>query len=167
MSGDFETLAARVLKREGGYVNHAADRGAATNLGITQRTYTIWRNARGLGYLDVRNLTRAEAMAIYRDNYWTPARCDDLPEGIRDIHFDAAVNHGVRRAALLLQEAAQVEQDGHIGPQTLGNAASMAAPFLRARYLAARYRFYGEIVDRDRSQLAFIVGWLNRLREFA
>lgn len=156
-----------VLRREGGYVNHPADRGGATNHGITQRTLTMWRNARGLGFQDVRSLTRAEAAAIYRDNYWTPARCDDLPEAVRDIHFDAAVNHGVNRAARLLQEAAQVEQDGHIGPITLGNAASMAPAFLRARYVAARYRFYGQIISRDRSQLAFIVGWMRRMEEFA
>jgi lysozyme family protein len=162
----FDTLIAGVLKREGGYVNHPADRGAATNMGITQRTYTTWRNEVGIGYLDVRELTRAEAAAIYREHYWHPARCEELPEAVQDIHFDAAVNHGVRRAALLLQEAAQVEQDGHIGKITIGACHAMAPAFLRARYIAARYRFYGQIVNRDRSQLVFVVGWLNRMAEF-
>lgn len=155
-----------VLRREGGYVNHGSDRGGATNHGITQRTLTMWRAARGLGFQDVRALTKADAAAIYRDNYWTPARCDDLPDEVRDVHFDAAVNHGVRRAALLLQEAAQIEQDGDIGPVTLGAVAAMNPAFLRARYIAARYRFYGQIINRDRSQLAFIAGWLNRMAEF-
>lgn len=163
---EFDDAVARVLKREGGYVNHAHDRGAATNYGITQRVYTMWRNDYGLGYMDVRNISRSEAKAIYLERYWRPACCDALPPAVRDIHFDAAVNHGVKRAALLLQEAAQVDQDGHIGPQTIGACEAMAPTFLRARYIAARYRFYGEIVNRDRSQLVFIVGWLNRMAEF-
>lgn len=163
----FDECVNKVLKREGGYSDHKADRGAATNMGITQRVYTMWRNLRGLGYMDVRGLTHSEARLIYLENYWIPARCDDLPLGIRDIHFDAAVNHGVRRAALLLQEAAQVDQDGYIGPQTIGAAQAMVTGYLRARYIAARYRFYGEIINRDRSQLAFIVGWMNRMQEFA
>lgn len=167
MTGEFETLVNRVLKREGGFVDIKADRGGATNYGITQRTYTMWRNDHGLGYMDVRNITQAEARAIYLDNYWKPARCDDLPAEIRDIHFDAAVNHGVNRATLLLQEASMVEQDGNIGKVTLSAALGMAPGYLRARYIAARYRFYSQIVARDRSQLAFIVGWLNRMSDFS
>lgn len=164
---EFDAAMNRVLRREGRYVNHPNDRGAATNFGITQRTYTMWRSDYGLGYMDVRNITKSEVRSIYLDHYWRPACCDELPESVRDIHFDAAVNHGVKRAALLLQEAAQVDQDGRIGPQTLGACAAMAPAFLRARYIAARYRFYGQIVNRDRSQITFIVGWLNRMEEFA
>lgn len=164
---EFDRAVNRVLKREGGYVNHPHDRGAATNYGITQRAYTMWRNDHGLGYMDVKHITHSEVRAIYLDRYWRPSCCDELPEAVREIHFDSAVNHGVRRAALLLQEAAQVDQDGHIGPQTLSACAAMAPAFLRARYMVARYRFYTEIVDRDRSQVAFIVGWLNRMKEFA
>lgn len=163
---NFDQCLAPVIKREGGYSNHAADRGGATNMGITQRTYSAWRAERGLGYVDVRGLDHAEARQIYLENYWKPARCDDLPAEIRDIHFDTAVNSGVARAAKMLQESARVEQDGQIGPVTLAAVSAMAPDLLRARYIAARYKFYGEIIARDRSQLAFIVGWLNRMKEF-
>lgn len=167
MSGDaFEQAFERVLKREGGYIDHPADRGAATNLGVTQRTYTMWRSRRGLGYQDVRLLGRGEARLIYRDNYWEPARCPLLPAAVQELHFDAAVNHGTRRAAVLLQEAVRVDADGVIGPQTLAACQDMPPDLLRARYLCARYRFYGQIVARDRSQLAFIAGWMNRMAEF-
>jgi lysozyme family protein len=163
----FDDLINPLLDREGGFVSHKADRGAATNLGITQRTYTIWRNDHGGTYKDVRDITKAEAKAIYRANYWDAARCDDVPEAVRDIHFDGAVNYGVSRANKLLQAAAGVTQDGVIGNKTLAAMAEMDGRLLRARLLNERYKFYAAIVKRDRSQIAFIVGWLNRLAEFS
>lgn len=163
----FDDLIGDVLKREGGYVNHKDDRGGATNMGITQRTYSMWRNTHGGTYADVRDITREEAKAIYRYNYWSPAKCDLLPGSVRDIHFDAAVNHGPRRAAQLLQDAVRVEPDGAIGQKTLAAVAKMSDDTLRARYIAARYRFYGEIIQRDRSQLIFMAGWMRRMEDFA
>jgi lysozyme family protein len=163
----FDKILAAVLKTEGGYVNHPADRGGATNMGITQQTYAEFLAASGRPWADVRGLSMAEASAIYRKHYWQPARCDDLPERVRFIHFDAAVNHGTGRAAKMLQAAAWVDQDGKIGPATLAAVRAMDAELLLARYIAARYKFYGQIINRDRSQLAFIAGWMNRMAEFA
>lgn len=162
----FDGLIGPLLDREGGYVNHASDRGGATNYGITQTTYSAWRGKHGMAWLDVRNLKKDDARAIYRETYWIPAKCDEVPEALREVHFDAAVNHGVRRAVLLLQEAAGVNQDGAIGDKTLAAIAEMDSRLLKSRYVNARYAFYGAIVARDRSQLVFIVGWLNRMANF-
>lgn len=163
----FDTQINDVLRREGGYSDHKSDRGGATNYGITQRTYTIWRSNAGLGYMDVRNITREEAKAIYKTEYWDAAKCGELPEEIQPIHFDSSVNHGVSRAAKLLQAAAGVEQDGAIGNKTLAAIAEMDARLLKARYINARYQFYGAIIQRDRSQLDFISGWMNRMLDFS
>lgn len=59
-----------LLGCEGGNVNHASDRGEATNWGITSQT--------GLahGYSDVRTLTREQARAIYEADYWYGPRFD-------------------------------------------------------------------------------------------
>lgn len=64
-ANSFEPSLAHVLKHEGGYVNHPADPGGATNLGITAATLAL---ARGhpVSPADVAALTRAEAAAIYR-----------------------------------------------------------------------------------------------------
>lgn len=163
----FDELIDPLLDREGGYVSHPADRGGATNYGITQRVLTNWQSARARGYKDVRGITRDEASEIYRTLYWNAARCDELPDAIREIHFDAAVNHGPTRANKLLQAAAGVTQDGVIGEQTMAAVAEMDGRLLKARYLAARYRFYGDIINRDRSQLVFMAGWMNRMKHFA
>jgi hypothetical protein len=45
--------------------------------------------------LDIPNLTRAQAMAIYREKYWTPIGGDALPAGVDLLAFDIAVNSGV------------------------------------------------------------------------
>jgi lysozyme family protein len=164
---DFEEEVEKVILREGGYSNHKADRGGATNYGITQRTYAFWARKHGIAWRDIKSITRAEAITVYLDIFWVPSKCDLLPSDIRDIHFDSAVNYGVGRASKMLQAVLGVDQDGAIGPATLAAARAMSTALLRARYLVARYRFYESIVNRDRSQLAFIAGWLNRLADFS
>ncbi len=164
---NFDALIGPLLDREGGYVDHKNDRGGATNHGITQRVLTEWQSARAKPYRDVRSLTRAEAAEIYRALYWNAARCGDLPEAVREIHFDAAVNHGPARANKLLQSAAGVDTDGVIGEQTMAAVQAMDGRLLKARYVAARYAFYGDIINRDRSQLVFMAGWMNRMKGLA
>ena len=125
----------RVLEREGGFVDDPADRGGRTNFGISQRAYPD---------LDIANLTRDEAARIYKRDYWDFIGADDLPENIREIAFDTAVNQGpgFARRALIRSEG---------DPQ---------------RYLDLREERYREIVERDPSQERFLTGWLNRLNEF-
>ena len=53
-----------VLRWEGGYVNHPADPGGATNKGVTQKVYDSWRKRQGLATRDVRQLEEAEMHAI-------------------------------------------------------------------------------------------------------
>lgn len=164
---EFEQLVERVLDREGGYVNHPDDRGGPTNYGITQRIYGDWLASKGQLFRNVRDMTKAEARQIYFELYWKNSKANALPSNVQEVHFDAAINHGVRRAALLLQAAAAATQDGAIGPKTLAAVAAMDKDLLLMRYLVLRYRFYGDIIKRDRKQLSFITGWLDRIREFS
>lgn len=99
-----------VLKHEGGLVDHPADPGGLTNFGISQRAYPD---------LDIRRLTRQQAMEIYHRDYWLPIRCDELPAPVAIVLFDMAVNMGRDRAVRLLQRALNIPQDGLIGPRTV------------------------------------------------
>lgn len=63
-----------LLEREGGYVNHSADRCGPTNWGITTKT------ALAHGYTDVRSLTKDQARAIYEADYWYGPRFDQVAE---------------------------------------------------------------------------------------
>ncbi|MFC0284822.1 glycoside hydrolase family 108 protein [Camelimonas abortus] len=113
-----EALSA-VLKHEGGYVNHPADPGGATNRGVTQRVYDAERKRRGLPTRSVRQITDAELQAIYRQQYWEKIRGDDLPPGVDYVVFDGAVNSGVAQSAKWLQRALGVRVDGIIGNATI------------------------------------------------
>lgn len=85
-----------VLAWEGGYTDDPTDPGGRTNFGISQRAYPD---------LDIASLTREDAVAIYRRDYWTPAGCDGLPPPMALVAFNASVNCGVARARKWLSMA--------------------------------------------------------------
>ncbi len=53
-----------ILRWEGGYVNHPADPGGATNRGVTQKVYDAWRAKQGQAAQDVRQWSDAEMRSI-------------------------------------------------------------------------------------------------------
>ena len=124
---NFENSLAHVLKHEGGFVDHPADPGGATNMGITRATLARARN-RPVTAADVRALTRAgggdDLPALLLE---PPCAADDLPAGLDHAVFDLAVNSGPARAAKLLQRVLGVAEDGVIGPATLAAARRAAA----------------------------------------
>ena len=155
---NFEACLEHVLKSEGGYVDHPKDPGGATNLGITLATLRDWRKA-PVSKADVKALTRAEAAAIYRANYWDRVRGDDLPAGLDLVAFDAAVNSGVYRGAKWLQSAVGATADGQIGPKTVAAAAKADASAAIRRALQARKNFLLSLATWS----TFGKGWSNRL----
>ncbi|TKD51799.1 glycoside hydrolase family 108 protein [Sphingomonas baiyangensis] len=177
---DIEGLIDEVIAREGGYSNHAADRGGATRWGVTQAV------ARANGYLgDMRHLPRDTAAAIYRRLYWQRPRFDAVADRAPCIAaelFDTGVNMGPGVATGFLQRAlnalnrngrdyADIARDGAIGPRTL---AALDA-FLAARgergetvLLKAIEALQGErymsLAESRPANEAFLYGWLaNRI----
>jgi lysozyme family protein len=112
------SIAGYVLASEGGYVNHPRDPGKATNMGITIRTLAAWRGT-NVSNDDVRNLTRKEALEIYKAQYWVTVSGDNLPLGIDYLTFDYGVNSGPARAIKDLQRTVGVTADGVIGQITM------------------------------------------------
>ena len=147
MNETFETALAAVLGWEGGYVNDPRDAGGETNFGISARAYPG---------LNIKSLTRDQAAALYRRDYWDACRCDALPSPLALLVFDAAVNQGPGAAVRMMQEAAGVPEDGRIGPRTL---AAAQAPAVVGAFAVARARRYAGARDFP----AFGRGWLNRL----
>lgn len=116
---NFDTSLTKVLVHEGGYVNNPNDPGGATNRGVTQRVYDIYRERRGGTKQSVKNISATEVADIYRTNYWNLAKCERLPAGIDYVVFDGAVNSGVSQSIKWLQRALGVNADGVVGPATL------------------------------------------------
>ncbi len=161
----FEHALTHVLAMEGGWSNDPADPGGATNFGITIGDYARHKgvplnrsSASGLE-AELRAISPETVRTIYRTDYWQPARCDLLPGAPAVMHFDAAVNHGVGRAARMLQQAAEVATDGAIGPQTLAAARSSDELKLIARYADIRRSAYRRLPIFAR----FGRGWLRRV----
>ncbi len=126
--------------REGGYVNHPADPGGMTNLGVTKTAWEEWVG-HPVTEKAMRALTPADVAAFYKRKYWDKVQGDFLPDGIDHIVFDAAVNSGPGRAAKWLQEMVGAKADGFIGPQTLTTVGQVDPKKLVADYNAHRMAF--------------------------
>jgi len=118
VASPFERAVALVIGYEGGFVQNPRDPGGATKFGITRETLSRVRG-RPASVEDVRALTRAEAVSIYRRYYWNPLRADDFPPGLALAVFDLAVNSGPAAAVRMLQTVLGIEADGIVGPRTL------------------------------------------------
>ena len=155
-----------IIRREGGFVDHPADRGGPTKYGITQRTLSEWLK-REATREDVESLTEPAARSIYFDLYLREPRFNQIEdERLRALVVDSGVNHGVRRAAKWLQRAAGVADDGIVGPRTLAAVNGSDSAALYRKVLAQRAIFYGKIITNDPSQAVFAHGWMRRLAEF-
>ena len=162
-SPSFASALPFVLRWEGGYVNHPADPGGATNKGVTQKVYSAWLQQQGRADASVRDLSDDDMAAIYEANYWRAAHCQELPPPLDQVQFDTAVNMGVGRAVRFLQEAVGAVVDGGFGNGTRTCVAQAVPGEALQRYLGIREKFYRSLVDSKPELGVFLKGWLNRL----
>lgn len=159
----FDKALAQTLGFEGGWSNALGDRGGPTNYGITQRTYDAWRVTTGQPGRTVELITDEEVKAIYFADYWTPCRCEEMPEALALAVFDMAVNSGVYNATLTLQRTLGVKPDGVIGPVTLKAAEQTEPAAAVLRFLKKRGAFLQDVIDAHPGDVRFLGGWISRL----
>lgn len=151
---------------EGGYVNHPSDPGGATNKGITQSTYSRWRQKNNYPIQEVSKITDAEVQTIYLQEYWTASRADQMCEPLAIVHFDTAVNFGVGGAGEFLQEAIGFkgsDVDGMIGPVTMAKLKNGKDNKTTAmRIIEGRIAWRDYYTNKHPDQKVFLRGWLNR-----
>ena len=90
---------------------------------------------------DIANLTPERAKELYLRDYWGPAGCDALPDGLHFDMFDMAANSGPRNALKTLQRAVGEAVDGVLGPRTLQAVQSMPVARVVSRFNGARLMF--------------------------
>lgn len=123
---NFDRFIDRVLGHEGRYANDPNDPGGETNWGISKRSYPN---------LDIKALTRDQAVAIYRADFWARVHADEMPAELAFQALDFAVNSGPETALRYLQRVIGVADDGHWGPIT--RAAAQKADATHAALLIA------------------------------
>ncbi|WP_037587022.1 glycoside hydrolase family 108 protein [Stenoxybacter acetivorans] len=156
---DFNDFINRVLSHEGGYVNHPNDPGGETHWGITKRT------AAENGYAkDMRQMTRTEAIEIYRQAFWLRYRCGLMPSAIAFQFFDACVNHGYGNAARMLQRAAGVLDDGVIGDVSMTAINRADLHDLLMKFNAERLAFYAGLKNFNTFGKGWVMRVVNNLR---
>ena len=172
-----EEIITEILRREGSeYTNRANDRGGPTKFGITQRSWTGYFSTHtGQLPIQVKDLTEAQARQFYRDEYIGPLAWI-VDDEIKGLAVDCAVNHGLGRAVMWLQEIVGTPIDGKIGPRTRAAINGTVpdvdyTPAYRKIYrdlLRKRFKFYAEIVTDQRNDpdLPNLRGWINRACEF-
>jgi lysozyme family protein len=154
---DFDTAFDRLMGHEGGYANDPRDPGGETNWGISKRSYP---------HVDIKNLTRDGAKAIYKRDFW-----DALGEAhpaIKFQVFDFAVNSGIQTAIRKLQAAIGVADDGHWGKVSAAKLQSMDLNDVLMRFAAQRLFFMTSLStwqDFGRGWARRVAGDLNYAAE--
>ena len=174
-----DALIDQLIEREGGYVNHPADKGGPTCFGITEAV------ARAHEYAGAtRSLPRHEAAAIYRRLYWLRPRFDQVAK--RSERIATAVRHWRQHGPRGRDDLPPARADG-AQPQCQGLCRSdsgrprRSADPARARRLPRDAREEGgrdradacarslargnlRLAERRPANEAFLYGWLaNRI----
>jgi lysozyme family protein len=151
-----------ILKEEGGYSNTPGDHGGATNFGITQSEYSVFRHGEGLPLQSVRLITPDEYNTIYWQSYWNP-NCGKLPAGLDLSVFNINVNGGDARGTKLLQKCLGIEVDGIWGGETDKAVAAITdVDGIIAAFHADERAFYAAIIQHDSTQQKFASDWFGR-----
>ena len=130
-----------ILQHEGGYVNDPDDLGGETKYGISKRSYPD---------LDIKNLTKKEAIAIYEKDFYIPLKISEFKDiNLALNYMDMAVNSGKTNATRLLTEARAL-------------AAQNSASDIVKIYKDLRRQYYTRIAEVRNNQ-KFLKGWLNRV----
>ena len=178
---NFEKCQQFVLKWEGGLTDDAADSGGLTNWGVSwaylkdleKSRPSVLRDILGSSAVTrqtIRNLTQAQAGALFKFSFWDPFQLDDQPLAVALCAYDMNVNHGSRNAMKIVQRAANLMQsvmpklsvDGLFGPKTRSAMRLLNCPNGVGALANKRQSFYDAIVANNPSQRVFIKGWTRR-----
>jgi lysozyme family protein len=145
MKADFNKAFRKTNGHEGGYVNHAKDRGKETYKGISRRFYPNWLgwpiiDAYKRQFSTVSELNKALSqnndlqklvIDFYHKEFWLKGKLDNFDHRIAEELYDTGVNQGLGTAIKHFQKALNklnrnaqdypdITVDGGIGGQSVG-----------------------------------------------
>jgi len=165
---------AKLIRREGGYVNDTKDSGGETKYGITLVTSREFGYRSGMSDLPVEI-----AMEIYSVKYWDKMRLDGVcliaGSAIAEELFDTGVNLGTKRASKFLQrslniltKSPSINVDGFIGNATIeklseyvGRRGKGGETVLLKMLNCLQGAFYVKLAEKRAKDKKFIFGWFS------
>jgi len=154
------TFNEKIIGIEGSeYTNDPKDKGGETKYGISKRSYPK---------LDIKNLTENEAVAIYKKDFWDKNNLSSLVhQEMAEILFYLIVHSGAETAICIAQRAANkvgnnLKVDGKLGPMTMAALNISNVEWLEAEFRVLVCAWYLRIVDKDKSQAKYFIGWIRR-----
>lgn len=85
--------------------------------------------------------------------------------------YDFAINTSAYGKPVVAAKLAQIvvgaAPDGVFGPKTIAALNAYQPELFMARYALVKLARYRDIVRKDKTQIKFIMGWINRLLEEA
>jgi lysozyme family protein len=137
------------------------DSGGFTRYGISAKAYPD---------LDIELLTREDAIAIYRKDYWDTRWEGLASQNIANKLMDCVVNMGKKPGVKILQKALntmgeKTVVDGVFGGQTLAAANRCDSQTLLTDMRAECCEFYRTLCEANPEKYAkYLQGWLRRAR---
>lgn len=159
---DFRPAFERMIRDEGGFVLHnvPGDRGGQTYAGIARNMHPKWP---GWASIDAGGTPSAQSVHdFYRVNFWDDIRGDQITNAtVASDIFNFYVNTG-RPAKVLVQVVVGATPDGAFGPRTVAAINAFDPEKFILAYALVKITRYRDIVQRDRTQIKFLLGWINR-----
>jgi lysozyme family protein len=165
LPGGFDDAVHHTFNNEGGYKEWSANLGGKTNMGIIQSTLNAAYKAGIVNHNDIEKLTRDEASAIYKKNYWDPIKGDQLPYGVGFQLFDMGVIHGTGTAIKMLQRVLDVKVTGKMDDATIQAANDVDPLELIEAMRKKQQGLFTSLAAKDPD--APLKGWLNRGKKLA
>lgn len=161
-----EILAPYIKKWEGGFVNDPADRGGATNKGVTIATFEAYCKAKSLPRPNVellKRMTDGEWLDILKTMFWDKWQADKIKsQKLANILVDWVWGSGVY-GIKIPQRILGVKQDGIVGDETLKALNAQEPDKLFQVIYEARKKYLNDITISRPANKRFLKGWLNRL----
>lgn len=169
---DFAPAYERTILNEGGYVLHnvPGDKGGQTYAGIARGKNPQWG---GWVYVDRGDTPPTQMVRdFYFTGWWTPLRLNDVQnQRVAETLYDFAINTSAYGKPVVAAKLAQIvvgaAPDGVFGPKTIAALNAYQPELFMARYALVKLARYRDIVRKDKTQIKFIMGWINRLLEEA
>ncbi len=157
-----------ILQREGGYVDDPADKGGATQFGITAMAWGLYSGyGRQATRAEVQTITREQAVEFYRRRYCVNSPFAVVPyEPLRVQCIDSSVLSGNARTIRWLQRVLDVEPTSVLDDRTKAALVRDRGPLVNRAMVAARVTMMERMVADDPSQAKFREGWIARAVSF-